>query len=58
MKFVLLFALVCNINLVFGQQNVADKKFSAPELKQDIAFLKQQIFNVHTNPYSELTPGN
>ena len=40
------------INL-FGQQ-VVEKKFSKQQLKEDLSYLKQQIFNVHINPYSEL----
>lgn len=38
-----------------GQQNITDQKFSPSELKTDLEFLKQKIFNVHANPYNELT---
>lgn len=30
-------------------------KFSAAQLKTDLAFLKQQVLNVHANPYTELS---
>lgn len=31
------------------------KKYSAAALKQDLAFLKEQLFTVHANPFTELT---
>jgi hypothetical protein len=35
-------------------QSVSEKKFSQQQLKEDLVYLKQQLFDVHINPYSEL----
>lgn len=38
-----------------GQSVPADQKFSAGALKNDLAYLKEQLYNVHVYPYTELT---
>lgn len=58
MKFALLFVLTSVINPILAQQNISYKKYSPAALRTDVAFLKQQVFNVHANPYSELTHSN
>ena len=35
-------------------QSLSERKFSQQQLKEDLAYLKQQLFNVHINPYTEL----
>ena len=35
-------------------QSLPEKKFSQQQLKEDLAYLKQQLFDVHINPYTEL----
>lgn len=39
----------------FSQPFQPEQKFSPKQLKQDIDFLEQQLFNVHAYPYSELS---
>ena len=39
---------------VFSQA-VSEKKYSKKQLEEDLSYLKQQIFNVHINPYNELS---
>jgi C-terminal processing protease CtpA/Prc len=38
---------------LFGQ-SPGEKKFSKQQLKEDLSYLKEQIFSVHINPYTEL----
>ena len=38
---------------IFGQQT-PEKKFSQQQLKEDLTYLKQQLFNVHISPFNEL----
>jgi hypothetical protein len=38
---------------VFSQP-LSEKKFSQQQLQEDLAYLKQQLFTVHINPYTEL----
>lgn len=38
----------------FGQ-SVSEKKFSSQQLREDLAYLKLQLFRVHAYPYSELS---
>lgn len=52
---VLLFALFAFSILSIAQPATAAKKYSAAALKEDLAFVKQQIFAVHANPFTELT---
>jgi len=54
-KFTLLFALFATSMLVIAQPAPGAKKYPAVALKQDLAFVKQQLFAVHANPYTELT---
>ncbi|MDO3624789.1 S41 family peptidase [Mucilaginibacter sp. BT774] len=35
-------------------QSLSERKFSQQQLKEDLAYLRQQLFNVHINPYTEL----
>ena len=50
------FYLIFIVFSVFPQnsENV-EKKYSPTELKEDLRFLKRQIFEVHANPWSELS---
>ncbi|MFT3827536.1 MAG: S41 family peptidase [Chitinophagaceae bacterium] len=41
--------------VIVNAQTVPDKRFSAAQLKEDLAFLKTQITRVHAMPYSELS---
>jgi C-terminal processing protease CtpA/Prc len=36
-------------------QSGLNKKYSAQQLKQDLDFLKQQLFDAHANPFTELS---
>jgi len=36
-------------------QSVFSKKYSPQQLKQDLDFLKQQLFNAHADPFTELS---
>lgn len=47
-----LIGLVCN---VYAQTVNPEAKFSPQQLKTDLAFLKQQIFDAHAYPYTELS---
>ncbi|HTK19523.1 MAG TPA: S41 family peptidase [Mucilaginibacter sp.] len=38
---------------LFAQQST-EKKFAPQQLKEDLAYLKQQLFNVHISPFNEL----
>lgn len=38
----------------FGQNPSPDKKFSPQQLKDDLAFVKRQIYNVHANPFNRV----
>ncbi len=38
----------------YGQSNPSDQKFSAAQLKDDLAYLQQQLYTVHVYPYTEL----
>lgn len=49
----LLLALLLN-TCCFAQTN-GNTKFSVQQLKQDLAYLKQQVLQVHANPYTELS---
>ena len=37
----------------YGQTNYNEPKFSATELKSDLAYLKNQLYTVHVDPYTE-----
>ncbi len=54
-KLIILFAALLEVLLTFGQNTTELPKFSANELKTDLDFLKQQVFNVHANPFTELS---
>ena len=45
-----LFCSVCN-----AQVTAVTKKYSVAALKEDLAFVKHQLFAVHANPFTELT---
>jgi C-terminal processing protease CtpA/Prc len=53
----LLFGLLylLTISPSFGQTAKKDLKYSKEQLKEDLTFLKQQVFNVHVYPYTELS---
>jgi len=52
-------ALVCSTLFFYvilpAQTIAATSKFSATALKEDLAFIKKQLFDAHANPFTELT---
>src|ERR1700761_7020210 len=54
-KNLLLSVLICFACNVYGQTVNGDTKFSSQQLKADLAYLKQQIFDAHAYPYTELS---
>jgi hypothetical protein len=39
----------------YAQQSMKDSLFSPTQLKADLAYLKQQLYQVHANPYTEFS---
>lgn len=52
-NFITLFFFIFIASNVFSQ-SLSEKKFPKRQLKEDLAYLKQQLFNVHISPYNEL----
>ena len=53
MKRTLLFVFgLFSMAICYGQTAM---KYSPEQLKQDLAFLKQQVYSVHAYPYTELS---
>jgi len=51
--FIALALFIFIVSNVFSQ-SLSEKKFSQQQLKEDLAYLKQQLFNVHINPFTEM----
>lgn len=55
-KAIVLVFLALVIFLFTNAQTIeADKKFPPTALKEDLAFIRRQLFDAHANPYTELT---
>jgi C-terminal processing protease CtpA/Prc len=50
-----LLLIISTIFRVCGQSAPDDRQFTPAELREDLAFLKQQLYNVHAYPYTEFT---
>jgi len=52
---ILAFVLLLFVISTSAQISNPNHKFSADELKADLSFVKQQLFNAHANPFTEIT---
>lgn len=53
--FLILLIITISINTSFGQTQKKERNFSPEELKTDLTFLKHLIFEVHVNPFWEIS---
>lgn len=54
MKITALVLAIFTTAFCFAQSPNATQKFSSSQLKADLSFIKQQLFNAHANPFTEL----
>lgn len=55
MKHLLLFLCAFTLTTLSAQKEEGDQKFAPTQLKEDLAYIKHLLFEVHANPFSEIS---